>query len=193
VEGGLAPIFRESALDAPEMRRVFTALQAILKQQEPFPGVVLDRSWNVLMTNRVAHAFFSCMVPQEVLAPPVNLIELVLARGGLRPYLRNLEDVIGGLAQRIQREAVGGLLDRQAAALLDSLRHDPGYPRTSGSEPDASLPFIPVEFQLEGRVFRFFSVVTTLGTPADVTAEELRIECFFPADDFTACEMPKLV
>jgi hypothetical protein len=34
--------------------------------------------------------------------------------------------------------------------------------------------------------------VTTLGTPQDVTLQELRIECFFPADDDTAAEARRL-
>jgi len=32
----------------------------------------------------------------------------------------------------------------------------------------------------------FFSTVTTLGTPLDVTLQEIRIECFFPASEATA-------
>ncbi|MNT90271.1 hypothetical protein D3C72_2311420 [compost metagenome] len=30
-----------------------------------------------------------------------------------------------------------------------------------------------------------FSTLTTLGIPQDITLQELRIECFFPADDAT--------
>jgi hypothetical protein len=35
-------------------------------------------------------------------------------------------------------------------------------------------------------VLRFFSLVTTVGTPVDVTAQELRLEVFVPSDDATA-------
>lgn len=34
-------------------------------------------------------------------------------------------------------------------------------------------------------MFRYFSTVTTLGTPRDVTLQEIRLECFFPADEET--------
>jgi hypothetical protein len=43
-----------------------------------------------------------------------------------------------------------------------------------------------VTFQKGRRIFSFFSTVTTLGTPQDITAQELRIECFFPHDPDTA-------
>jgi hypothetical protein len=33
---------------------------------------------------------------------------------------------------------------------------------------------------------RLFTTIATLGTPRDVTLQELRIECFFPMDDDTA-------
>jgi hypothetical protein len=33
--------------------------------------------------------------------------------------------------------------------------------------------------------FRFFTTMTTLGNPFDITLHELRIESFFPADEAT--------
>jgi hypothetical protein len=36
------------------------------------------------------------------------------------------------------------------------------------------------------RLSWFFSTITSFGTPHDVTLEELRIECSFPADEATA-------
>jgi hypothetical protein len=35
------------------------------------------------------------------------------------------------------------------------------------------------------RDLRLFTTLTTLGTPLDVTAQELRIESYFPADSAT--------
>lgn len=45
---------------------------------------------------------------------------------------------------------------------------------------------IPVRFAKGEHVFNFFSTVTVIGTAQDVTLQELRIECFFPADASTA-------
>jgi hypothetical protein len=33
--------------------------------------------------------------------------------------------------------------------------------------------------------WKFFSTIATLGTPYDITLQELRIECLFPADEAT--------
>jgi transcriptional regulator with XRE-family HTH domain len=48
---GYAPVYRETGLDAPEMAQVKQALGFMLRQQEPFPAMVLDRHWNILVTN----------------------------------------------------------------------------------------------------------------------------------------------
>jgi hypothetical protein len=40
-------------------------------------------------------------------------------------------------------------------------------------------------FRKDGRELRFFSTITTFGTPKDITLEQLRIECSFPADEAT--------
>jgi hypothetical protein len=39
---------------------------------------------------------------------------------------------------------------------------------------------------------KFFTTLTTLGTPYDITLHELRIECFFPADEATDTSLRRL-
>ena len=51
---------------------------------------------------------------------------------------------------------------------------------------DASVaPFLPIEFRKGELTLRYFTTLTTLGTPHDITLQELRIESFFPADEAT--------
>jgi hypothetical protein len=58
----------------------------------------------------------------------------------------------------------------------------PGVAEAAGTPDPAAplLPIVPVRFEHRGVPHHYFSTVTTLGTPQDVTAQELRIECFFP-------------
>ena len=58
----------------------------------------------------------------------------------------------------------------------------------SGYYADLETPLVPVvlvSFGHRGQTFNFFSAVTVLGTPQDITLQELRVECFFPMDDAT--------
>ena len=58
-----------------------------------------------------------------------------------------------------------------------------GAARELGAPPP---PLLTVKFRKDDQTLRFFSTITTFGTPRDVTLDELRIECTFPADDATA-------
>lgn len=92
--------------------------------------------------------------------------------------------VAEALIQRVHREAVGGAPDDATTRLLAELLAYPDVPQ-HWSTPDHTVnaaPVLPIEFAKGDVVMRYFSTVTTLGTPQDITLQEIRIECFFPAD-----------
>jgi transcriptional regulator with XRE-family HTH domain len=186
---GYAPIYRETGLDAPEMEHARKAVELILRHQEPYPAVVMDRYWNVLTTNEAAGRFFSRLIALPTSGPPPNIIRLMFDPAGVRPFVANWESVAEALVQRIHREALGGVPDRATTALLDEVLAFPGVPSRWRS-PDLLAPFprpyVAVQFRKGDLALDFFSTVTTLGTPLDVTLQEIRIECFFPADGVTA-------
>ncbi len=182
---GFAPLYREAELDAPELEAVRRALDAILRQQEPFPAVVMNRQWDIIDANNAAQRFFSFMLGPRT--GPSNVLRLMFDPNGLRPFVRDWEVVAGALVQRVQREATCGIKDDKTAAILEEILSYPGVPkhfrRTNLIAPQ--VPVISIGFEKEGESFVFFSAVTTLGTPQDVTLQETRIECFFPANRAT--------
>jgi transcriptional regulator with XRE-family HTH domain len=184
---GFAPVYPESAVNAPELAAVRGALDAILRQQEPFPAVVMNRSWDVLHSNAAAQRFFGYLLDGRQPAAPANVLRMMFGLDALRPHVANWEAVAAALVSRVHREAVGGIPDAATQKLLAELLAGPGVPKSLCAVDPAApvLPVVPVCFRKRDRAFNFFSTVTTLGTPQDVTVQELRIECFFPADDAT--------
>lgn len=188
---GFAPLYRESTLDDPELVSVRGAMNAILKQQEPYPAVVMNRRWDIIDRNSAASRFFSALLDGRTLdgvdATP-NVLRLMFHPRGLRPTVLNWTEVAQGLLQRLYREAVGGVFDEPTRALMHEILAYPDVPE-SWSAPNLArplLPVLPVCFQLGAITFNYFSAVTVLGTPQDVTVQELRIESFFPSDESTA-------
>ena len=183
---GFAPIYSEAKLGAPELGAVQTALFAILRQQEPFPAVVMNRHWDVVHTNEAARRFLGLLLGARA-TEPANVVRLMFDPHGLRPYVSNWEAVAEALVQRVHREAVGGVADASTARLLTEVLAYPGVPkRVSRLDVTApSVPVISIRFRKGEHAFDYFSTVTTLGTPQDITLQELRIECFFPADAAT--------
>ena len=49
----------------------------------------------------------------------------------------------------------------------------------------ADGPIIPMHFRKGSTELRLFTTIATLGTPQDITLQELRIESFFPMDEAT--------
>lgn len=180
---GYAPAYNEGALDSSALTQVRRALARLLEHQEPYPAVVLDREWNVVQTNRAAPKFFSHFI--ELPPGPRNLLRTMFDPALMRPWVANWDVVAQTLMQRVYREAVGGVPDRRVLALLDELKSIPGSPEPSPVPSASALPFFPVEFRKDALRLSFFSMVTTVGAPLDITAQELRIEAFFPADDVT--------
>lgn len=189
---GYAPIYQESGWDALEMQSVTSALGRILRQHEPFPAVVMDRYWNVLMTNDSAPRFFNCFINLSARQVPRNMLHLMFDPAGMRPFIANWEDVAKSLIQRVYRESVGRVVDEKTQELLAALLAYPDVQTgwkslrsLSGSASTPTLPVIPISFVKDDEVLSYFSMVTTVGTPQTVAAQELRIECMFPADDLT--------
>ena len=185
---GFAPLFRESTLDDPELAPVRTAIDAILEQQEPYPAVVMNRHWDIVTTNRAAASFFRLLLAGRTPPGADNVLRLMFHPDGLRPCVENWEDVAHALVQRVHREAVGGALDETGRRVLAEILDYPGVP-SRWRTPDLGAPLVPVvsvSFRHGDDRFRFFSAVTVLGTPQDITLQELRIECFFPLDRATA-------
>ena len=184
---GFAPLYREARLDAPELGPVRAALDAILRQQEPFPAVVMNRYWDILDMNGAARRFFERLLGSRPNAPAPNVLRLMFDVNGLRPHVENWEIVAETLLQRLHREATGGVKDATTLGLLSEVLEYPDVPARL-RRPNLAVPLVPVlpiRFRVGEVVFDYFSTVTTLGTPQDVTLEELRIECFFPANPET--------
>ena len=185
---GFAPVFSAAALDSAQLARVEAAFTALLDGHDPYPAVLMDRGWNVLRTNRGAVELFTRLLAPQPVPEPANVLRLVVEPGPLRDRVRNWDAVARALLDRTRREAVGGVLDDATARLLAELRARPDVAPLLG--PDAvgagAGPVIDVDFDVDGTSISFFSVVSTVGTPIDVTAQELRVEAFFPSDDRSA-------
>ena len=108
----------------------------------------------------------------------------MLEPGPVRDAVANWDNVAPALLERARREAVGGVLDHDTAELVEQLRTGPDA-STFAAVPRVVAPLVPVidvHFNVDGTTLRWFSIVSTIGTPVDVTAQELRVEAFYPAD-----------
>jgi transcriptional regulator with XRE-family HTH domain len=176
---GFAPVHVESSWDSAEMAMVRRALDRVLNQHEPYPALVLDRYWNVLRTNEAAPLFFGQFVDLARFPKPRNLLHLIFDPAGLRPSIEDWETVAAGLLQRVSREAVGHVDDPRTQELVKSLNRYPGAEVLADAD-QPQLPVLPITFVKNRQRYSFFSMITTVGLPQDITAQEFRVECMYP-------------
>ncbi len=182
---GYAPVYAESALDAPQLATVRAVVRQVLAGHEPYPAVVVDRGWNLVDAN-ASVALLTAGVAPALLASPINVLRLSLHPEGLAPRIANLGEWRAHLLGRLRRQTALAA-DSTLVALYDELR---AYP-CAQPEPTIELPgpgdiVVPLRLRHDGRELAFFSTVATFGTPLDITVAELTIESFFPADAGTA-------
>jgi transcriptional regulator with XRE-family HTH domain len=182
---GFAAMYPETPLTAEELTQLRSTLSRLLEHQEPYPAVVLDRQWNLVHTNRAAPRLFAHFIDLDLVPEPRNLLRTMFNPAGMRPWIANWDVVANELVQRVFREAVGGVPDDRTMALLRELQAYPAAAPPEALTMGRALPFHPVNFKKGSLELSFFSMITSVGAPLDITAQELRIEAFFPADAVT--------
>lgn len=186
IAAGFAPRYFETGLAAPEMARMRDAIELILRQQEPYPAFVLDRHWNILMANQAAPRCTRFLLDAE--PAEGNMLRLCLHPNGVRRMMVSWEETAGDLIRHLHHQIAASPLDEPVKALLAEVLAYPGIPEhwRTRDVAMAPTPLLTTVFRKGDVELRFFSTITTFGTPHDVTLEELRIECSFPADEATA-------
>ncbi len=182
---GFAPVYPSSALESLKMAPIRRAIDLVLKQQEPYGAVVVDRAWNLLEMNEGAAKMLQAFIPVPPEDPRIatNVLRALMHPTGLRPSIVNWVETAMFTLERIDRDCALHPHDEERAALRDELLSYPGVAalRPEGT-PVASDPVATIHMRLGDTEVRLFTMLTTLGTPMDVTAQELAIESYFPAD-----------
>jgi len=183
---GYAAMYRETPLEAPEMEQVKRALGHILHAHGRCPAFVVNARYDILDANPSAMALIRRLVPDgpDLSSGPPNMLRLLLSEDCLRRHLENWEEVCAAIYRRVQREALGQADRSDLRALLRELvGAEPVRSRKQDLDPVKSPAIlVPVKLKWNKETMSLFSTITTLGTPLDVTLQEVRVEALFPAD-----------
>ena len=184
--GGFARQYGERDLAAPELADARRAIDLLLQRHEPFPAIVTDRRWNVVAANRAAVRLITHLLGQERMTRPLNHMRMFLAPDELRPFVENWTNVAAALMARARHEAMAAPLDRVLQATWRELMKLPDLTAPQLDEAASPGPLCEVRLKHGDLRIGLIGAVLTLGTPQDVTLQELRVEMFMPAD--AACE-----
>lgn len=184
---GHAPAFPERPLDDPALAPVREAFELILRGHEPYPAIVVDRSWNLVAANAAVQALASSVeIDPALLAPPVNVLRATLHPRGLRPLVVNPAEWLAYIRDRLAHQ-VTTFGDSALEALLKEAESE------GGAAGEAGGPLGPLKIRApDGAELSFFAMFAGMATPFEVTTSELAVELLFPADAATRAAMEGL-
>ena len=191
---GHSPAFSETSIDdMPGVRRV---LDRMLEAHEPYPALVVDRRWNVVVSNVAAGRFVGVLFPEPPswIIPPLNLMRLAFHPDGLRSHMVGWEDTARAMYRRLERDVASFPSD---SGLRDLLREVRDYPDVASleagwSEPSAEDLLVAATYRVGDTEISFLTTIAIIGDAHDLTVAELRIETFWPLDEVSASRWNEL-
>jgi transcriptional regulator with XRE-family HTH domain len=181
---GYAPAFEELPFDGSKMKTVRNALHRLLDNHNPYPAFIVDPGYNILMTNSGYENFVKYYAGEEALKKYDNAMRIVFADDGLKPYIKDWSVIEQFLLMRLGEEAVSAS-NTQLAQMYKEFSKNRTSDDTIEFAFDMNLPVMTLVLEKEGKQSSFFTTIATLGTPLDLTTQEIRIELLFPSDEET--------
>jgi transcriptional regulator with XRE-family HTH domain len=187
VSAGYAPRYTSLPLDDSRLQAVRNAIDYMLMQYNPYPAVVVNRSYEIVLRNEGYQTLLLWLADgNSRFLDYTNTYRLAFAPDGIQPYVANWQTLCPLLLKRLHEESI-----MYQSAALKQLYNDCAAHLSAGAVTDTRLddthsnPVIPFTLIKDDIELRFFTMLSTFGTAIDVTVRELRIETFFPADERT--------
>ena len=159
------------------------ALGRLLHSHEPYPAVLIDGRWNIVLRNDSAAALTAGIAP-HLTAPPINVLRSALHPEGLAPRITNLPEWSGHLLRRLSRQ----IARTSDEALIQLDREVRAYPRVNthtdtGQDNDL---YVPLRIRYRSTEITLFNTLTAFAEPRHPALTDLVLETFHPADQHTA-------
>ena len=104
----------------------------------------------------------------------------------MRPFLLNWAEVVRYFVRSVEADAAADGTAETAALLERLLSYDGVQQLLKAPAAPVADPVLAMSFRKDNVSLALFTTIATLGTPQDITVQELRIESFFPMHDDTA-------
>jgi transcriptional regulator with XRE-family HTH domain len=186
--GGFAPPYLESPYDGALMQPLRESLRRLLDAHQPNPALIVDGLWNLIEANPAASLLWDGADP-ALLEPPINMLRLTVHPDGL-PRISSMTPACSTpLIHQLRRksrddgdEALGQLIDEIESYL----------PRDAPTGRTVTEPMASMQLHTALGDVSLFTIIATLGAPLEVTAANLAIETFLPADEESAERLREL-
>jgi transcriptional regulator with XRE-family HTH domain len=181
---GYSTEFLEMDFDSKEFQIIKEAYQRILDKHEPFPAFLINSEYNILLWNQGYEKMVKLFCGEKILLECKNSIKILFSEKGFRNYVKNFSFIENFLLTRLEEEA-RVTQNKNLIQLLLEISQGKKIKSNREYTEEISAPVLSLVFEKEKIKTSFFTILATLGTPLDITSQELRVELFYPSDDNT--------
>ncbi len=183
--GGYAPAYSQMKLESEEMGAVRAALNLILENHNPYPALVMDGCYNLLMANKTQQTLMALASGEGSEIPTHNLMEALFREDMFRPLIGNWEEVASHLLRRLRKQvlAYGNPGHKELYDRLINMNPPSAWQQPEDLSEEG--PMLTVDFKFGDLTLSTFTTLSQFGSALDIGMEELLIESYFPADDQT--------
>lgn len=170
---GLPASYPHLPIDSPNLAPYQSAIDRMLQAHEPYPGMVVDAHFNVILANQACLTVLGAR-------PGSNFVRDSLANPAAAQAIVNWPEVAWAGLDRLRRQLDRTPFDdelRGLVALAEAALS--GVDRPAAQE--SGLVVCPW-FRVGDEVVRTIAMVARFDSVAEVTLDELRIELMYPLD-----------
>lgn len=180
--GGYSSEFKEEPFGGEKMDQIRRALKSMLAKHEPYPALVVNGSYDILMTNSGLEKLAAFFLGEDTAEKYSNVYRLLFAEDGLCNYIIDWQVIGSLLLARLFEEATLSQNPPLLALYREiAVMNDGNLPDIATM--DHGMPVMTFSLEKASVRVTFFTTITTLGTPLDLTTQEIKIESLFPVDE----------
>jgi hypothetical protein len=171
---GLPAAYPQADIRGPDLAPHRAALDSLLRAHLPYPGMVLDPYWTVVLANPACDRLYGGDVVGA------NIIRRFLSDPTARRSVVNWAEVAWTGLDRLRHQLDRAPFDDHLANLVqlaDTALHDVPRP----SQPTAE-PVLCPWFRIDGQVIKTIGIAARFDPTTEITLDELRIELTYPLD-----------
>ena len=185
--GGFAPPYLDEPYDGKVMQPLRESLRRLLDAHQPNPALIVDGRWNLIEANPAASLLWDGVDP-ALLEPPINMLRVAVHPDGL-PRISSMTAACNTpLIHQLRRKSRDDA-DAALAELVDELE---SYLPPEPPDGPVHQPVVSLDLHTRLGDVSLFTLIATLGAPLEVTAANLAIETFLPADAESAARLREL-
>ena len=197
LQAGFAPEWSQASLDSPDLALVNAALIQLIQAHDPMPAFCIDAAWNIVHINRGALNLVSCLLPWTksslTSGQAFNLLDLLAHPDGLAKQILNLEEVGPAFLFQLRQEAnLNPAISEKVQALEAMIIVLIGAKALEEAMPISAAPVLTTYYASPLGELAFFSMLSTFGSPQNISLASLRVEHLFAANQATQALMKQL-